>query len=182
MIGFSVTSAVAVAAIAICFGILLGAVGLGLTYFMIADPKLARWQGVLAVLLFTGFGALAILVGRAIYSLRAVLIVGPDRLQYCLGTQPMWEVFYHEIESVGPTIRKGLLGSEQQFIEIKLRYPEAFRAALPRNSDWYASVARDSFTGSILLPARLASEPADRILEIILTAHQRFLRTVEQAK
>ena len=178
MIGFSGSSAVAVAAFAIFFGILLGAIGLGLTYFIItAPPKAGRWQGVLGVLLFSAFGVFWIFVGRAIYSLRAVLIVGPDRLQYCMGRKPLWEVSFYEIESIGPTTRKGLLGSEQQLIEIKLRYPDGFQSVLPRNPAWYAGV-QEGFAGSILLPARLASEPADRTLEIILTAYHRFLRTV----
>src|SRR5262249_33978669 len=130
---------------------------------------------IIAALLSAVLGLLPLWWGWHRLTRKASVVLADDRMQWVEGKCIVWEASYEDIAQVA-------LLSRPRGVGIQLRLPKGTDPSRPQlwwswEQRWRRCWKRHGF--DLALPAFCSSEPAERVLEAILTCLHRYRRMKE---
>jgi hypothetical protein len=132
------------------------------------DTRFAYASGVLVLLLAGGLVA----VGCHLLTRKPSLVLGRDRLQFCVGKHVGWQVRYRDIADLALVTPEHPLGFRMPWassLGIRLSDPGALDAAYPGLARYRRRCGFD-----FAVPLKFAFEPPERCLEAVLRCYHLF--------
>jgi hypothetical protein len=132
------------------------------------DTRFAYASGVLVLLVAGGLVA----IGCHLLTHKPSLVLGRDRLQFCVGKHVGWQVRYGDIADIALVTPVHPLGFRMPWassLGIRLSDPGALDAAYPGLAPYRRRCGFD-----FAVPLKFAFEPPDRCLEAVLRCYRLF--------